>query len=202
MTECYQRGLEFPRVKRSNIKVNFGGGEITFDGGMLLFRSVDRKIGLTKALDRVLKYPRVQGRCKHKQLTLLRQRIYAMEAGHEDLNDHEALSKDVGFQTAVESDQFLSSALTLCRLAQRADRKTAIALHEVLVEQFIGSFAVAPNQLILDFDATDNPVYGGQVGKYFKGFYDGYCFLPLYVFCDLCYQTLSHTNRCPTLVQN
>jgi hypothetical protein len=77
----------------------------------------------------------------------------------------------------------LSSAPTLCRLEQRANRSTAIAMHEVLVDQFISSFTETPKQLILDFDATDNPIHGDQVGKYFNGFYDGYCFLPLYVFC-------------------
>ena len=184
MTECYQSSLEFPRVKRRKIEVNFEGGEVTSDGGMLLLRSVDRQIGLTKALDRAIEDPRVQGRCEHSQLSLLRQRIYAMAAGYEDLNDHGALSGDTVFQTATENDQPLSSAPTLCRLEQRADRATAVAMHEILVDQFINSFEESPKQLILDFDATDNPVHGDQVGKYFNGFYDGYCFLPLYVFCD------------------
>ena len=147
-------------------------------------RSVDRTISLTQALDRAIEDPRVQGRCEHRQLELLRQRIYAMAAGYEDLNDHGALSGDTAFQTAIESGRVLASAPTLCRLEQRADRATAVGMHEVLVNQFINSFAKAPKQLILDFDAADNPVYGDQIGKYFNGFYNGYCFLPLYVFCD------------------
>ena len=184
MTECYQSSLELPRVKRRKVEVNFEGGEVTSDGGIMLLRSVDLRIGLTKALDRAIEDPRVRGRCEHSQLSLLRQRIYAMAAGYEDLNDHGALSGDTVFQTAIGADRVLSSAPTLCRLEQRADRATAVAMHEVLVDQFIRSFTTVPKQLILDFDATDNPIHGDQVGKYFNGFYDGYCFLPLYVFCD------------------
>lgn len=183
MTECYQRHVELPPVKRRKVSIDFEGGDITSDGGVPLLREVDRKLGLTKALDRAIADGRVQGRCEHSQLRLLRQRIYAMAAGYEDLNDHGTLCGDLAFQTAVGTDRPLSSAATLCRLEQRADRDAAVAMHEVLIDQFIESFAQAPKQLILDFDATDNPVHGDQVGKYFNGFYDGYCFLPLYVFC-------------------
>lgn len=184
MTECYQRQIELPPVKRRKVIIDFEGGDITSDGGIQALREVDRKAGVTKALNKALTDSRVQGRCEHSQLKLLRQRIYAIAAGYEDLNDHGTLCGDVAFQTAVETDRPLSSPATLCRLEQRADRDAAAAMHEVLIDQFIGSFAKAPRQLILDFDATDNPVHGDQVGKYFNGFYDGYCFLPLYVFCN------------------
>lgn len=70
-----------------------------------------------------------------------------------------------------------------CRLEQQADRQTALALHQVLIEQFIASFDSPPDELILDFDATDDPVHGHQVGRFFHGYYNHYCFLPLYVFC-------------------
>ncbi len=137
MTEYYQNSPEFPRVKRRKVEVNFEGGEVTSNGGVLLLQSVDRKIGLTKALDRAIQDPRVQGRCEHSQRSLLRQRIYAMAAGYEDLNDHASLCTDTAFQTAVESDRILGSAPTLCRLEQRADRETALAMHQVLVDQFL-----------------------------------------------------------------
>jgi hypothetical protein len=71
----------------------------------------------------------------------------------------------------------------LCRLEQRADRETVVHMHRVLVDQFIQSFEEAPKELVLDFDATDNPIHGDQVGKHFNAYYDSYCFLPLYVFC-------------------
>ncbi len=102
MPECYQNTLQFSGVKRRKVEVNFNGGEVTSDGGLLLLREVDRKVGLTKALDAALIDPRVQGRCTHSSLSLLRQRVYAMAAGYEDLNEHDSLRYDTAFQTTVE----------------------------------------------------------------------------------------------------
>jgi hypothetical protein len=103
--------------------------------------------------------------------------------GYEDLNDHHSLRHDLALQTAVERDTPLASASTLCRWENQADRSAAMRLHEVLVEQFIASYRRAPKRLILDFDATDDAVHGQQDGRFFHGYYDHYCFLPLYVFC-------------------
>jgi hypothetical protein len=103
--------------------------------------------------------------------------------GYEDLNDHNTLRGDVALQTAVQQDEELASASTLCRWENRSDREAAWAAHGVLVEQFISSFKRAPKELILDFDATDTAVHGQQEGRFFHGYYDHYCFLPLYVFC-------------------
>ena len=183
MTKCYQNPMRFSRVKRRQVEVNFNGGDISSDGGMLLLRELDQQLGLTQAIHRAIRDPRVKNRCIHDQLTLLRQRIFALACGYEDLNDHDRMRHDTLLQTAIGQDHELASSATLCRLEQRMDRDCAVQLHQVLVEQFIRSFKTAPKQLILDFDATDNPVHGDQVGKYFSGFYNGYCFLPLYVFC-------------------
>ena len=109
--------------------------------------------------------------------------MYAIALGHEDLNDHEALRSDLALQTALHRDAALASPATLCRLENRADRDTAAALHEVLVERFVASFERAPKRLVLDVDATDDRVHGDQEGRFFHGYYDHYCFLPLYVFC-------------------
>ncbi len=87
-------------------------------------------------------------------------------------------------QTAVERDDALASSPTLCRLEQRVDRKAALALHQVLLEKFIASFAAPPTELILDFDATDDRVHGNQEGRFDHGYHGDWCFLPLYVFCD------------------
>ena len=110
-------------------------------------------------------------------------RVGASTGLWEDLNDHGALRCDVAMQTAVGVDREVASAPTLCRLEKWADQATAWRLHEVLVDQFIASFGAAPEELVLDFDATDNPLYGQQEGRFFHGYYDSYCYLPLYVFC-------------------
>lgn len=183
MTDCTPLQLEFPACKRRKIEASFSGGHITSDGGSLLLRQADRRTGLLRQAASVLDDPRSRSRCEHSLLSLLRQRIYGLALGYEDLNDHERLRTDPALQTAVERDTVLAGASTLCRWENRANRESAWALHRVLLDQFIASFKTPPDELILDFDATDDPVHGEQEGRFFHGYYDGYCFLPLYVFC-------------------
>lgn len=183
MTECTQESFEFPACKRRVVEANFEGGDITTDGGVLLLRQADRRLGLSEAIAGVLEDPRRKASVDHNDLDLLRQRLYALALGYEDLNDHDQLRQDLAIQTAVDRDRTLASSSTLCRWENRADRTHAWRMHEVLVEQFIGSFKRAPKRLILDFDATDDAIHGRQEGAQFHGYYDHYCFLPLYVFC-------------------
>jgi hypothetical protein len=96
------------------------------------------------------------------------------------LGDHDSLRKDLLWQTAAERSEALASCSTLCRLENRAGREEAWLMHEVLFEKFINSFESAPRELILDFDCTDDRVHGLQEGRHFHGFYDDFCFLPLY----------------------
>lgn len=149
----------------------------------MALRAADRRTGLCRALDSVLDDPRDPDLITHRQIDLLRQRIYGLALGYEDLNDHDTLRSDLVWQSAVERGEELASSPTLCRLENRADRQTAVAMSRVLVEQFIASFREAPAELILDFDATDDRVHGLQEGRFFHGYYGDWCFLPLYVFC-------------------
>ncbi len=183
MTECTQESFEFPVCKRRVVESNFRGGDITSNGGVLLLREADRRLGLCEAVARVLKDPRDARRCLHGSEDLLRQRVYALALGYEDLNDHDALRHDLAVQTAVDRIEPLASSATLCRWENRADREVAWRIHEVMLERFIASFDAPPEELILDFDATDDAVHGKQEGRFFHGYYDHYCFLPLYVFC-------------------
>ena len=183
MTECTQTAFEFPPLQRRRVQAEFSGGDITSDGGVLLLREADRRLGLTAAVDAILPDPRHAGYITHSQLSLLRQRIYGICLGYEDLNDHQTLRIDPAIQTSVDRLEPLGSQSTLCRLEQQANRQTAVALHQILVERFIASFDAVPTELILDFDATDDPVHGHQEGRFFHGYYDHYCFMPLYVFC-------------------
>ncbi len=183
MTNCTQQSFAFPACKRRGVEANFDGGDITSDGGVLLLRQVDQRLGLSAAVTRALVDPRRQASCLHQGETLVRQRLYALALGYEDLNDHQSLRADVAMQTAVDRESVLASSATLCRWENRADREAAWKLHEVLVDQFVASFKRAPKKLVLDFDATDDVVHGSQEGRFFHGYYDHYCFLPLYVFC-------------------
>ena len=175
--------IEFARVGRRVVEGRFDGGSMTSDGGVMLLGEVDRKLGLLEAAARCIADPRSPLLIKHDVRDMLRQRVYALALGWEDLNDHGALRCDVAMQTAVGVDREVASAPTLCRLEKWADRATAVRLHRLLIEQFIASFKSAPKELVLDFDATDNPLHGQQEQRFFHGYYDSYCYLPLYVFC-------------------
>lgn len=184
MTDCTLLQLEFPGFNRRKVEASFSGGHVSSDaGGCLLLRQVDRRLGLLKTVSRNLSDPRRKKSLEHDLISLLRQRVYGLALGYEDLNDHDPLRHDLALQTALERDTVLASTSTLCRLENRADRETAWSMHRVLVGQFIESFKRPPRKLILDFDATDDKVHGKQEGRFFHGFYDSYCFLPLYVFC-------------------
>lgn len=183
MTECTPELIGFPTSKSRRVQADFSGGDLSSDGGALLLRQADRRLGLTRELARRLHDPRRQASCEHRQQRLLQQRVYALALGYEDLNDHDQLRTDPGLQTCVDTDQNLASAPTLCRWENRADRQAARLVNELLVEKFVESFSTPPRELVLDFDATDNVVHGQQEGRFFHGYYDQYCFLPLYVFC-------------------
>ena len=183
MTKGKQLELQLTRVKGRRVRVDFKGGSVTSDAGLLLIREVDRRLGLTEQAARQLVDKRQKGKVRHEVLAMLRQRVYGLVAGYEDLNDFDTLRHDPLWQTATGQTEALASAPTLCRFENGQDRRAAFAMNELLVEQFMGSFAEAPKEIILDFDATDNPVHGLQEGRFFHGYYDHYCFLPLYVFC-------------------
>lgn len=183
MTVCTISNVEYTRYKRRKVEAKFNGGDITSDGGVMLLREVDKKLNLIARVANTFKDPRCKSKVRHELLPMLRQRIYGIALGYEDLNDHDTLRKDKAIQTAVERDSDLASASTLCRFENWTDPQVVRDISRMQVEVFIESFKSAPKELILDFDSTDDPVHGGQLGAYFHGYYDHHCFLPLYVFC-------------------
>ncbi|MGE5338658.1 MAG: IS1380 family transposase [Gemmatimonadota bacterium] len=183
MPKCTEGKIAFGRVGRRVIEADFSGGDLSSDGGLMLLKRTDERIGLTRAVAAVLSDRRDPARITHELHTLLAQRIYALCCGYEDLNDHTRLREDLLLQTAVGHAEPLASAPTLCRLENAATDAQAWALHGVLIEQFIASHATAPEELILDIDASDVPLHGQQEQREFHAYYDAHCYLPLYVFC-------------------
>jgi hypothetical protein len=191
MTDCTTQPLLFASVQRRQIVADFEGGDIASDGGLPLLREVDRKIGLLNALSDIIYDPRSPRFIVHDQRTMLAQRVLAIAAGYEDLNDHNALRRDTLLQTVTErrlkpsqeEGDPLASPSTLCRLENRVQRQDLVCMAKVFVEQFIAAHDQAPTELVLDFDATNDPVHGNQEGRFFHGYYDEYGFLPLYVTC-------------------
>ena len=186
MTHCNSQPILFSTLGRRTVLADFAGGAITSDAGALLLRQVDRQLGLIDSLDAAIPDPRNPALITHRQSTLLRQRIFAIAMGYEDGNDHQNLRQDPLMQLVTERgidpDRPLASPPTLCRLENRIRRRTLFDIAAVLVETFIQSHPKPPRELILDFDATDDPIHGNQVNRFFHGYYDHYCFLPLYVF--------------------
>jgi hypothetical protein len=187
MTDCNRQALPFSSLGPKALVADFLGGRLTSDAGALLLREVGEATGLFRALDQVIPDPRDPALIVHDQRALLAQRIIALALGYEDLNDHLTLRTDPALQAAAgavpDEATPLASPATLCRLENRIDRPTLVRIAAALVDQFIASHPVPPDHLILDFDATDDPVHGQQEGRFFHGYYDQYCFLPLYVFC-------------------
>jgi hypothetical protein len=183
-------------LARREVLAQFDAGAISSDGGVILLREVDRRIRLLDRVDQLIPDPRNPFFIEHDQRTLLAQRVLAIACGWEDLNDHALLRSDLLLQLAsarkarsakpgegdVDPERPLASASTLCRLENRINRQTCVEINKLLVELFIESHQTSPTQVILDFDATDDPVHGKQEGRFFHGYYDHYCFLPLYVF--------------------
>ena len=183
MTNCTFETLLFPACRKRRVEARFDGGDVSSNGGVLLLRQADRVLGLTAAVARGLSDGRQGGKVRHRLVDLLRQRVFGIALGYEDLNDHDALRHDLAVQTAVDRDTPLASAPTLCRFENTAGVSWAWSIHRVLVDVFIASHATPPEEIVLDFDATDDAVHGHQQGRFFHGYYDHYCFLPLYVFC-------------------
>jgi DDE family transposase len=194
MTECNQSGFGFEASGRREVVARFDGGTISSDGGALLLRQTDKRLDLLPRLADCFLDGREQGRVKHTMQEMLSQRIYGLALGYEDLNDHEQLRKDPLFGVLAgraDADPTLAGKSTLNRLelgAGTKDRYKKItfwkeAIDELLVKIFLESYEQAPEQIILDVDSTDVPLHGKQEGRFFHGYYDSYCYLPLYIFC-------------------
>src|SRR6056297_1639091 len=187
MTDCNAETLHFASLGRKAVLADFRGGRLTTDAGVLLLRELEQRLGLFDALDAAIPDPRLPEMIVHDQRALLAQRVLAIASGYEDLNDHLRLRDDPALQLAAgrppEPDATLASPATLCRLENRVDRASLVRIAAVLVDQFIAAHPEPPGHLILDLDATDDPVHGHQEGRFFHGYYDHHCFLPLYVFC-------------------
>jgi hypothetical protein len=197
-TECNQFVLGFHPLKRREIRAQFDGGAITSDGGGLLLREVEKRIGILRQFAACFTDYRNADLIEHTVEELVAQRVYGLALGYEDLNDHEELRNDPLLAVMVEkshpSQEALAGKSTLNRLeltretASRRERYKKIvldhgAVDRLLVEVFLAAHQEAPKEIILDLDATDDPLHGKQEGRFFHGYYGHYCYLPLYIFC-------------------
>lgn len=194
MTECNQSGFGFEACGSREIVARFDGGTISSDGGAFLLRQTDQRLNLLPRLGECFLDGRNQKQVEHSIQEMLSQRIYGLALGYEDINDHEQLRNDPVFGILAgrsELETPLAGKSTLNRLelgSGTPDRYKKItfwkeAIDELLGKVFLESPESAPEQIILDVDTTDLPLHGKQEGRFFHGYYDSYCYLPLYIFC-------------------
>src|SRR5438046_9914538 len=197
-TECSQFAFGFHPLKRLEIRAQFDGGAIISDGGGLLLREVEKRIGILHQFAACFTDYRNADLIEHTVKELVAQRVYGLALGYEDLNDHEELRNDPLLAVLVEksdpSQETLAGKSTLNRLeltretSSRKERYKKIvldhgAVDRLLVEVFVEAHREAPKEIILDLDATDDPLIGEQEGRFFYGYYAHYLYLPLNVVC-------------------
>lgn len=204
-TDCIPHQLEFQGLGRRTVVATFDGGALSSDGGVVLLGEVDRRLGLLERFAACFQDHRNPSLVEHSVEDLVRQRVLALTLAYEDLNDHDELRTDpllatvVGKADPTGSDRRqaqdrgkpLAGKSTLNRLewgAVKQDRYRKItidpeAVDRFFVDVFVDAHRKAPVEIVLDLDATDDPVHGQQEGRFFHGYYGGYCYLPLYIFC-------------------
>jgi hypothetical protein len=207
-TECTKKRYYFQALGSREVVADFTGGTITSDGGGLLLREVEKRTGIVSRFANCFVDHRNQDLIEHSVLDLVSQRVFGIALGYEDLNDHDELARDQLFAAMVgktdptgknrlrQRDQghALAGKSTLNRLeltpedagSESRYKKIVMnteAIDALLLDTFIESHSTPPKQIILDVDATDIPLYGRQEERFFHGYYDTYCYLPLYIFC-------------------
>lgn len=197
-TQCSSKSFGFARVESRKVVAAFDGGAVTSDAGGLLLGATDRAIGLVERFAGCFTDSRRADLIEHEVKTLVSQRVFGIALGYEDLNDHDELRHDpvmaslVGKLSAHRRDCApLAGKSTLNRLELSRPEATKYhkishdpeAIEALFVTLFLEAHREAPEQIVLDLDATDDPIHGDQEGRFFHGYYDHYCYLPLYIFC-------------------
>jgi hypothetical protein len=197
-TECSALQLAFEGFGSRQVVGKFDGGAISSNGGAVLLREADRAIGLTTAVAACVIDRRDPDLVVHRIETLLAQRVHGLALGYEDINDHEDLRHDpvLGLLSDTLEPKradcaTLAGKSTLNRLEHGLKGKAGryhkleideTALESVFLDLYVGAHTTAPERIILDLDATDDPLHGNQEGRFYHGYYRGYCYLPLYIF--------------------
>lgn len=207
-TECNGRAFDFQPLGSRQVTAGFDGGTITSDAGGLLLREVEARTGLLAELARCFEDFRDPELIEHSVEELIKQRVFALALGYEDLNDHDQLRADPLLATLVgkadvtgerrlelrDRGKPLAGKSTLNRLEltpakanAKSRYKKIVAKQNQLSAWFVKAFLrlnpTPPEEIVLDLDATDDPIHGHQSGRFFHGYYDSYCYLPLYIFC-------------------
>src|SRR3954471_24686433 len=239
-TECNPAYLDFPMLGSRQVLADFDGGAISSDGGALLLREAEARTGIIRQFAACFTDHRNTDLVEHPVEHLLAQRVYGLALGYEDLNDHDDLRTDPLLATVVgkgdpsgksrrrqrDRGKPLAGKSTLNRLeltpvgAGKASRYKKVAcrtrhVERLFVTLFLQAHARPPERIVLDLDATDDPIHGHQLGRFFHAYYKDYCYLPLYIFCgdhllcarprpadiDACAGSVKHLKRIVALIR-
>jgi Transposase DDE domain group 1 len=192
-THCSQEEMDFGSSGGRKLVCAFDGGAITSNGGVVLLAAADKAIRLGERLAGCFRDHRSANLVTHETVDLLRQRIFGLGLGHEDLIDHDALRFDPALTAVLDKPGgVLAGKSTLNRLEHAGkigfDRHHKLdhdssAVERLFVEVFMEAYREPPIRIVLDLDATDDRLFGFQEGRHYHGYYDCYCYLPLYIFC-------------------
>src|SRR5215813_10037042 len=168
------------------VELDFDGGRLSSDAGLVLLKEIDDQLGLTRALAAVLSDSRDVRRIHFTPEDLLKQRVFQIAAGYEDANDSNMLRDDPIFKLMLDrlpaTGAPLASQPTISRFENRISRTELYRMALVLLKQFIASYASPPPVIVLDVDDTEDPVHGAQEQARYDGYYGGYCFMPLHLY--------------------
>jgi Transposase DDE domain group 1 len=186
VTQRQQAPLNLAPVGTKTVTLDFDGGRLSSDAGVVLLKDIDAQLGLTRNLAAVLSDPRDPRRINFTLEDLLKQRVFQIAAGYEDANDANTLRDDPIFKLLLnrlpETGSSLASQPTLSRFENRVSRPELYRMALELLHQFIASYTSAPKVIVLDVDDTEDPVHGGQEHARYDSYYGGYCFMPLHVY--------------------
>ncbi len=186
---CSQTAMLFPLLSRKPVVVDFSGGSLSSDGGLLLLAHLDRTLGLTAAVAACCRDPRRKKSVQHSFLDLIRQRVYQIAAGYEDANDATTLRHDPALKLAVGRAPLagtdLASQPTLSRLEATIDEDACAHVNDVLLSQFLSSSRPRPRTVVLDIDTSEHPTHGQQELAFYNGFYGSTCYLPRFLFASV-----------------
>jgi hypothetical protein len=186
MSDYTKQLMLFKDISGKKVEVDFDGGDMSSDAGVLFLRETESDIGIINKVAEAIADKRHPGYVKHKMVHLLTQRVFQIASGYEDGNDSNELRNDPIFKMSCDklpaSDAPLASQPTMCRFENTPSRTTLYRIAGALLDVFLQSYKKAPEGIILDIDDTADATYGGQQLSFFNAFHDCYCYMPLHIY--------------------
>jgi hypothetical protein len=182
MEKNTKQTMLFKEISGKKVEIDFNGGEVSSDAGLLFLRETESQIGVINKVANAIHDKRHHSYVKHEIVQLLTQRVFQIASGYDDANDSNDLRNDPILKISCEKDDPLASQPTMCRFENAPSRMALYRIGEVLVDVFIDSYAKPPKAIVLDIDDTDDPTHGSQQLSLFNGYHDCYCYMPIHIY--------------------